>query len=81
MAGVCSHRGRLVAFLVTLLALLWGGSAAAQAPQFKVDPFWPKPLPGNWILGQVAGIAVDSQDNIWILHRPSTLVDLSLIHI
>ena len=29
-------------------------------PQFLVDPFWPKPLPNNWILGQVAGIRVDT---------------------
>jgi len=44
-------------------------------PQFKVEPFWPKPLPSNWILGQVAGIAVDKDDRIWIVQRPSTLVD------
>jgi DNA-binding beta-propeller fold protein YncE len=47
----------------------------AGAPQFKVDPYWPKPLPSNWILGQVAGIAVDKDDRIWIVHRPATLVD------
>jgi DNA-binding beta-propeller fold protein YncE len=33
------------------------------------------PLPENWILGQVAGIAVDNEDNVWIIHRPSTLLD------
>ena len=44
-------------------------------PKFQVEPFWPKPLPGNWILGQVAGIAVSPDDRIWILHRPGTLVD------
>jgi DNA-binding beta-propeller fold protein YncE len=44
-------------------------------PQFKVDPFWPRPLPGNWMLGQVSGIAVDRNDHIWIVHRPSTLAD------
>jgi DNA-binding beta-propeller fold protein YncE len=44
-------------------------------PRFAVDPAWPKPLPGNWILGQVAGIAVDKNDHIWIIHRPGTLVD------
>ena len=44
-------------------------------PQFKVDPYWPKPLPSNWMLGQVSGIAVDRDDRIWIVHRPSTLVD------
>ncbi|MQA89193.1 MAG: hypothetical protein GEU90_03000 [Gemmatimonas sp.] len=41
--------------------------------QFAVDPFWPQPLPNNWILGQVAGTAVDSNDNVWIIHRPWTV--------
>ena len=25
-------------------------SVAADPPQFQVDPFWPKPLPNNWML-------------------------------
>lgn len=41
----------------------------AQAPVFKVDPLWPKPLPNHWVLGSVTGVAVDSQDHIWITHR------------
>ena len=49
--------------------------ASDRVPRFQVDPFWPKPLPSNWMLGQVAGIAVDKDDRIWIVHRPSTLVD------
>ena len=48
---------------------------ANGAPRYVVDPFWPKDLPENWTLGQVAGIAVDNQDNVWIVHRPRTLVD------
>jgi hypothetical protein len=28
-------------------------------PGFEVDPGWPKPLPNNWLIGQVGGIAVD----------------------
>ena len=44
-------------------------TAAAGIAQSKVDPFRPKPFPGNWVLGQVAGIAVDKNDNIWIVHR------------
>jgi hypothetical protein len=47
--------------------------AAARVPTFRVDPFWPKPLPNRWILGAVAGVAVDSRDHVWITHRPSTL--------
>ena len=50
-------------------------AGAKGVPQFRVDPFWPRPLPENWILGQVAGIAVDRNDHIWIVHRPTTLVD------
>ena len=42
-------------------------------PAYDVDPFWPKPLPNNWILGAVAGVAVDSRDHVWITHRPGTL--------
>jgi DNA-binding beta-propeller fold protein YncE len=48
---------------------------ANDVPQFQVEPFWPKPLPENWILGQVSGLAVDSNDHIWIVHRPRTLLD------
>jgi NHL repeat len=45
------------------------------APTFQVDPFWPKPLPNNWLLGQVAGIAVDAEDDIWIIQRPASLTE------
>ncbi|HTE39898.1 MAG TPA: hypothetical protein VK629_03660, partial [Steroidobacteraceae bacterium] len=41
------------------------------APQFQVDPFWPKPLPNHWILGNVIGVAVDSRDHVYIVHRDS----------
>jgi DNA-binding beta-propeller fold protein YncE len=40
---------------------------------FEVDPFWPKQLPNNWILGDVAGIATDANDHVWIVQRPSSL--------
>lgn len=44
-----------------------------RVPTFTVDPAWPKPLPNHWILGAVAGVAVDRHDHVWITHRPSTL--------
>jgi hypothetical protein len=49
--------------------------AKRPVPIFKVDPFWPRDLPDNLLLGQVAGIAVDGKDNIWIIHRPGSLVE------
>ena len=48
-------------------------SATSSVPSFQVDPFWPKPLPNNWILGAVAGVAVDSNDHVWIIQRPRSL--------
>jgi DNA-binding beta-propeller fold protein YncE len=43
--------------------------AVAQAPRFEVDPFWPKPLPNNWVLGETIGLGIDAQDHVWIVHR------------
>lgn len=48
---------------------------AADVLTFQVDPGWPKPLPNDWIMGQAAGVAVDAQDNIWVVQRPKTLTD------
>lgn len=49
------------------------GMSSDDAPSFRVDPFWARELPHNWILGQVAGVSVDAQDHVWIVHRPRTL--------
>jgi hypothetical protein len=42
-------------------------------PEYAVDPSWPQPLPHKWLIGQVPGIAVDRDDNVWIVQRPRTL--------
>jgi DNA-binding beta-propeller fold protein YncE len=66
---------------ICLLALGVGSLARAQAPpEYKVDASWPKQLPNNWIMGQVGGMAVDKDNHIWVLQRPSTNVkdDLGL---
>ena len=68
----------MLAGLWTATVLAMAGAAPGHAqsvPKFAVDPAWPKPLPENWILGQVAGVAVDNQNNIWIIHRPGTQLD------
>ena len=55
------------------------GSANAQAPGaimvpvFQADGNWPKPLPNGWVIGSTIGLAVDTKDNVWIVHRPGTL--------
>jgi L-ascorbate metabolism protein UlaG (beta-lactamase superfamily) len=44
-------------------------AGAAAAPVLQVDPSWPRPLPNNWSVGPVSGIAVDARDHIWIVQR------------
>ena len=51
------------------------GGASGGAPRYEVDAAWPRPLPEGWILGQVAGVAVDAEDHVWVLHRPRTLTE------
>ena len=62
------------------LSVMHSGSAVAQGtpgstmvPKFSVDPLWPKPLPNHWLMGNVIGVGVDKQDNVWVVHRPGTL--------
>ena len=69
------------ASIVIAAAALFGAAAlpraadAGEIPIFAVDASWPKPLPNNWILGQVGGITVDWQGHIWVIHRPRSLTD------
>ncbi|MFS1704404.1 hypothetical protein ACLR2L_16165, partial [Alteromonas sp. AMM-1] len=51
--------------------------ASRPMPVFKVDAAWPT-LPDTWLIGQVPGLAVDKQDNVWLLHRPNSLSQLDL---
>jgi len=46
-------------------------SQSVQAPAFEVDPFWPKPIPNAWLLGNAIGVWVDDSDLIWMVHRSS----------
>jgi len=62
-------------WLAGLFLLATSPLAAQTVPQFQVDPTWPKPLPNNWLLGQVAHVAVDANDHVWVLQRPRTLTD------
>ena len=53
-------------------------AAGTQAPRFEVDPMWPKPLPNHWVMGNVIGVSVDSQDHVWLIHRQGSLEAMEL---
>ena len=64
------------AFVAILLALGAGqalldqtAAQAKQAPRFEVDPYWPKPMPNNWVMGMTIGIGISSDDHVWVIHR------------
>lgn len=71
-------QGRRVVVMVTILAnaglgigcaaMVAGQTQAGQAPKFRVDPLWPKPLPNHWLLGSAVGVAVDSRDHVFVVN-------------
>jgi hypothetical protein len=64
-------RAALFSFAASLSVIALCQPAWSQAPpHYKVDPFWPKELPNNWIVGQIGGMAVDRKNHIWVLQRP-----------
>jgi hypothetical protein len=45
------------------------GPEARQVPVFEVDPGFFK-LPEGWVMGDGSSVAVDRNDNVWVLGRP-----------
>jgi DNA-binding beta-propeller fold protein YncE len=67
----------VIALMSITLPGMWRAEPTTQQsgsslPKFTVEPSWPR-IPNNWVFGQVASVAIDAQDRVWILQRPSTL--------
>ena len=60
----------LALIVLSLIHVLPVRAQTNDIPHFKVDPYWPKQLPNDWIMGQVGGLAIDKDDHIWVLQRP-----------
>ena len=61
--------------LCCLLALAAATKVGSQAlPIYKVDPFWPKPLPNKWLIQGVPTMVTDKDDHIWVLNRPRDIM-------
>jgi len=55
--------------LAVLILCATSVGAQGGVPKFEVDPYWPKPLPGRWVTGELGGVCVDSQDHVFIAQR------------
>ena len=77
------HVLRTAAFAVPisfglLLVCVTLRAQTSAAPKYKFDPDWPKPLPNKWKMGGVTGLAVDRNDDVWVLNRPNDLTEIEL---
>jgi len=74
--GLCAALSVGASLLMPALRAPLAAQDQAQVPTFEYDPTWPKqPFPKGWILGNVIGLAVDSRDHIWVLHRPASVTE------
>src|SRR5881394_3461297 len=68
----------MMAGIALVVSYAGSGVQAQTAPRFKYDPDWPKPLPNKWKMVGVTGLAVDKDDNVWVLNRPNDLTSIEI---
>jgi hypothetical protein len=59
----------LAVVVASVGAMVQAQQRAAAAPKYRVDPFWPKPLPNKWAMQQIVDIYVDRDDHVWTINR------------
>ncbi len=78
--GWCLRASGTLAVLVgsALWLALPGAQNGPQGPRYRVDPYWPKPLPivtdrdglsHQWVTGMVGASCIDSHDHIITVNR------------
>ena len=83
MSRIADRRGRVGALLVATAVAAFSvyvgvGAQGADAPRYKFDPEWPRPLPNKWKLGGVIGIGLQDDNSLWVYNRPGDLTSLEL---
>jgi hypothetical protein len=53
------------------------GQVTSTPAKFQVDAFWPKPLPNDWVTGNVGGTCVDANDHVFIVTRTADASNLT----
>ena len=51
------------------LSFAFGQAHAQTAPKYEIDTTWPKPLPKDWITGQLGGVCMGEQDHVYVVNR------------
>jgi len=63
------HRAATALAFAFSFGLVSFGARAEGVPKFELDASWPKDLPEKWIVGQLGGVCVDKQDNVYVTNR------------
>ena len=68
-----------IALGVFVVYVSLGAQQTPSGPRYLFDPGWPSPLPNNWKMGGVTGLAVDPKDDtVWAYDRPNDLTNIEL---
>ena len=70
--NVCFSAAVVVLLVAVAFVTVFEKTTLAQrggAPALRVVALWPTPMPDHQVFGSIQGIAVDSQDHIWVTHR------------
>jgi len=61
----------MLAMAATPALVAQTNATSTAVPIYKVDPFWPKPLPNKWSMQQIVDLYIDKNDHVWVLNRHS----------
>ena len=66
-------RGSCAFLVLVFTSGLAAPTKPVAVPRFEIDPYWPKPLPNSWEMGELGAVFVDAKDHVWVISRPRTL--------
>ncbi len=66
--------------VISILLFLSTVAHTQEPHKYYADPTWPQTLPNNWKVGGITGLAIDANNNIWVLNRPNDLSDMELLN-
>ena len=64
------HVALVLLFLASVGVLR--GSSASSGAQWAFDPSFPQ-MPAGKVFGDVSSVTTDSQNHVWVIHRPRTV--------
>ena len=68
-----TNRTKFLLLMAVAVVMTVGDLAQTQVPRFAFDPAFPQ-MPAGKVFGDVSSVTTDSQNHVWIIHRPRTVM-------